>query len=65
MQIDKGIELLEIALKAQWVNPDDDFIESFKLAIEGLKRIRHIRHNPYTSISALLPGETAKEVKRG
>jgi len=63
MQLDRVIEVLEIALKSQWVAPDDDFPVAFKLAIEGLKRIRHMRHNPYTSISALLPGETVKEVK--
>ena len=64
MILDKAIEILEISLKSQWIAPDDDFVIAFKIAIEGLRRIRHIRHNPYTSISALLPGETT-EVKRG
>lgn len=63
MTIDDAIEYFSLILEAVHIGTNPFYIESVKLGIEAMKRLKENRHSYPHSIIDLLPGETEKGEK--
>ncbi len=60
MKIDRAIKLLTQMSEYGVVAWDKQDLDSIKLGVEALKRIRDMRLSPCTTADEILPGETEK-----